>query len=607
MTFRRRWRRRRQVFRARLESVIDTLSADRRRFALAVLGIVVVLALAVTTWEAFRAVSSIREAEQTADVLTDDIVEGDVDSARVTLEKLDESTSRAANSTNGPVWWLGAHVPIVGRNIDAVRTAAREIDQVTDEALPGIVDVTDSVRLETFRPKGGRLDLAAVAVAAPAIARADQVLADANRDIAAFDVDGLVAPIRQPVSQLQEKFDRTATAAGAANEATKLLPSMLAADGKKRVYLLLIMNNAEIRSLSGMPGSVAEITARGGKVKMERQGGIHDVKPLKKPPIRLTKAEGRVLQSSVATDMRDTAAVPHFPRAAELAAAVVGERWQEKYDGVIAVDPISMSYMLGGLGPVAIGDGETITSTTAVATLLNGVYVKYPTDVSRQDDVFETAAKRIFDAMVDGQGDSVAVIRALVRGVAERRIMVWSRDQGEQERIQSGFLSGSLETGRGRPQVGVFVNDGAGSKMEYYLTMGSMVRSLRCVDNDSQVLRLTTTLTNGAPANAPQLPLSVTGLGTLVARGHMLLPTMIIGPHGGSIVSITVDGKPAPNGGAKYLGRPVATVARQLPPGRTSTIVTTMRTPALSPGDPELRTTPGIVPNADSAGPSACD
>ena len=607
MTSRRRWRRRRQVFRSHLEDVIDTLSADRRRLALAVLGIVVVLALAVTTWEAFRAVGSIREAEQTSEVLTDDIVEGDVDSARVTLEKLDKSTSRASNSTNGPIWWLGAHVPFLGRNVDAVRTAAREIDQVTDEALPGIVDVADKVRLETFRPKGGRLDLAAVAVAAPAIARADQVLADANRDIAAFDVDGLVAPIRRPVSQLQEKFDRTATAAGAANEATKLLPSMLAADGKKKVYLLLIMNNAEIRSLSGMPGSVAEITARGGKVKMGRQGGIHDVKPFKQPPLRLTKAERSVLQSSVATDMRDTAAVPHFPRAAEFAAAVVGERWNKKYDGVIAVDPVSMSYMLGGLGPVDIGDGETITSTSAVATLLNGVYVKYPTNVSRQDDVFETAAKRIFDAMVDGQGDSVAVIRALVRGVAERRIMVWSRDQDEQERIQSGFLSGSLETGTGRPQVGVFVNDGVGSKMEYYLTMGSMVRSLKCFDDDSQELRLTTTLTNNAPANALQLPMSVTGLGTFVARGHMLLPTMIIGPRGGSIVSMTVDGQPAPNGGAKYLGRPVATVARQLPPGRSSTIVTTMRTPALSPGDPELRTTPGVLPNADAAGLSACE
>ena len=127
---------------------------------------------------------------------------------------------------------------------------------------------------------------------------------------------------------------------------------MLAADGKKRVYLLMIMNNAEIRSLAGMPGSVAEITAKNGKVKMGEQGGIQDVKPLQGAADQAHEGEKGVFQTSVATDMRDTAVVPHFPRAAELA-AVVGKRWKEKYDGVIAVDPVSMGYMLAGLGPVA--------------------------------------------------------------------------------------------------------------------------------------------------------------------------------------------------------------------------------------------------------------
>ena len=603
---RHRWRRLVRVCRVWLEDLVGAMVKDRRRFMLTVAAVVVVLALAITTWEAFRAVGSLREAERTAGVLTDDIVHGDVDAARVTLEDLDEDTSRAANSTNGLAWWLGAHIPIVGKNVDVVRTAAREVDQVTEEVLRGIVNVADKVRLETFRPKDGQVDLEAVADAAPAIARADEVLADANRDIAAFDVEGMIGPLRRPITQLQQRFDTTATAAAAANDATKLIPTMLAADGEKRKYLLLIMNTAEVRSLGGMFGSIAEITAQGGKVKMEEQGGIHDVMPLKKPPIELTKSEKGVLQSTVTTDIRDTGLIPHFPRAAEIAAAIVGKRWKERYDGVIAVDPVAMSYMLSALGPVDVGDGETINSGNAVATLLNGVYVKYPTDVVRQDEIFELAARRIFDSLTGGRGDSVAAIRALVRGVDERRIMVWSRDQTEQERIQSGYLSGSLETGSGRPQVGVFVNDGAGSKMEFYLTMQTRVRSQRCFDNESQELRVTTTLRNNAPANARQLSLSVTGLGTLITRGHMLLPTLIIGPRGGSIVSMTVDGQPAPNGGAKYLGRPVATVARQLPPGLSTVIVTTMRTPAFSPGDPELRTTPGVLRNEDVAEPSAC-
>ncbi len=527
MTTRRRSRRRLQFVRAQLGQSVETIGKDRRRLTVVVVGSVLVLAIGVTTWEAFRAVSSIGEAERTSEVLTDDIVEGDVDAARVSLEKLDESTSRAANSTNGPIWWLGAHVPFLGRNVDALRTAAREIDQVTDEALPGIVDVADKVRLETFRPKDGRIDLAAVADAAPAIARANQVLADANRDIAAFDVDGLIGPIRQPMSQLQAKFESTAVAAGAANEATNLLPSMLAADGKKRVYLLMIMNNAEIRSLAGMPGSVAEITAKNGMVKMGDQGGIQDIKPLKEPPSKLTEAEKGVFQTSVATDMRDTAVVPHFPRAAELTAAVVGKRWKEKYDGVIAVDPVSMGYMLAGLGPVAIGDGETINATNAVATLLNGVYLKYPTDAVKQDDVFEVAAKRIFDAMVDGSGrfrlgDPGAGARCC------RAAASWCGHVTKASRSASrpvGSSPAPSTSGSGRPQVGVFVNDGAGSE-DGVLPHDGHAGSFGAVSSTMahRSCKLTTTLLNNAPANAAQLPPSVTGFGDIVTRGQHAAP-----------------------------------------------------------------------------------
>ncbi len=603
---RHRWRRLALDVQIWLENVVGAATKNRRRLLLTGAGLAVVLALAITTWEGFRAVSSLREADRIAGVLTDDIAHGDVDAARATLDRLDQETSRAANSTDGPVWWLGARIPIAGKNVDVVRTAARKIDQVTDQALPGIVGVADEVRLETFRPKDGQVDLQAVADSAPAIARAAEILTDANRDIAAFDEDGVIGPLRSPLAKLQQRFDTTATAAAAANDATKLIPSMLAADGKKRNYLLLIMNNAEVRALGGMFGSVAEITAKSGKVKMEEQGGILDVLPLKKPPTKLSPSERRVLQSTVATDIRDTAAVPHFPRAAELAAAIVGKRWKERYDGVIAVDPIAMSYMLGALGPVDVGEGETINRTNAVATLLNGVYLKYPTDAERQDEVFELAARRIFDSLTGGRGDSVAAIRALVRGVTERRIMLWSRNQAEQKRIQSGYLSGSLETAGDRPQVDVLVNDGSGSKMEFYLTMGTRVRALQCFANGSQELRVTTTFLNNA-SNTVQLPPSVGGFGNIVAGGHMLLPAMIIGPRGGSILSMTVDGQPAPNGGATYLGRPVATVTRQLPPGQSTVIVTTMRTPAFSPGDLNLRTTPGVLPNEDVVETSACD
>lgn len=588
------------------QDVFGSLAADRRRFGWSVVAAIALVATLLFSWEAFRAVASLKEADATAEVLKTDIVNGDVDAARLALSEFVDDTSRAENSTNGPVWWLAARIPVLGRNVQAMRIVSREIDHVADDVLPGVVDVADKVRLETFRPSNGRVDLAAVGDAAPILATADNVMTKANREIADIDVESLLPLLREPMRGLQAQFDRTATAASAADDAARLLPPMIGAGGKKRVYLLLILNNAEVRSLGGMPGSFAELNAKDGKLSMGRQGGISDLYPVAKPPIRLTRDEKLVFPSAIAGDVRDAAIHPDFPRAAELAAAAATERWKRKYDGVIAVDPVAMSYMLNGIGEVAVGDGMVINASNAVATLLNGVYLKYPTDQNKQDDVFEAAARRIFDATVDGTGDSVLVIRALVRGVTERRVMLWSRNASEQRRIETSGVANLLPRGVDPPQVGVYVSGNGSAKMTYYLGMGTTLRSTACLDGDAQQLRTTTTLVSNAPSNARRLPISIVGFGPYVTEGNIKVGLMVVGPENGTIESMVVDGKSAPTGAAKLLGRPVAKVSRELPPGSSSVIVTTMSTPKSASSDPELRTTPGILRNDDSVGASAC-
>jgi hypothetical protein len=583
------------------------LHLSRRQVVLAVIATVVVAALALFAWEAYRAVGALKKANDQANVLKQNIVEGDVPAARVNLKRFDESSTRARKNTDGPLWWLGAHVPVLGRNVDAVHTVARELDQVSDEVLPGIVDVADKVRLETFRPDNGKIDLKAVAEAAPVLVKADQVFADADRDVGEVDAEGLISPLQTPMAALQAIFHATATAASAGHDAADLMPTMLGADGKKRTYLLLILNNAEVRSLVGMPGSYAVITAQNGKIKMGRQGSGQDVGLLKKPVVKLTEDEKRVFQSSVAIDPRDTAAIPDFPRAAELAASIVGTKWKEKFDGVIGVDPITMAYMLRGLGPINVGDNVTINSRNAVQTLLNGVYLKYPKDPGKQDDVFKAAARRIFNATVSGKGKSQTVIRALVQGTTERRLMLWSRHDDLQKQILTSGIANALDRQNGRPQVGVYVDDAGSTKMQFYLGMRTTVRSEKCLDGDAQELRVTTTLASNTPASARRLPPSVTGFSRFVVPGNQLLGVTIYGPRGGDITTMVVDGQRAPVGGAELKGRPVAGVTRELPPGQSSVIITTMRTAAASPGDVELRTTPGVLPSDDSAESSACD
>ena len=580
---------------------------DPRRFAWRVAGGFATLCLLVFLIQAWWVASALADGRAAAKPLQDAIVKGDVRAARAELRDLDRATTRAHHASDGPLWWLGSKIPLLGRNIGAVSTVSREMDAIADEAMPRIVAVADQIQLETFRPKKGQVDVRAVRRMVPVLKTTDRVFTHADAEVGAIRADRLIGPLEGPISELQVRIHGAAVGASSASDVGSLMPTMLGSDGKTRRYLMVVLNNAEARTLSGIPGSVAVITAKNGKIEMGKQGGILDLAPHEKP-VKSVKAETRAgFLSSVGSDMRDTAVIPHFPRAADLLAAIVGEHWEETYDGVVTVDPVALGYVLGGLGPVSIGDGMVINQGNAAATLLHGIYIKYPNQPARQDDAFELAARRSFDALTSGRGNSVIAIRGLVRGVQERRIMLWSRDRAEQARIRTGGISGALSSDRRKPEVGFFVNDAGGWKITYYLRSTIKLDPQECAKDGSQLFKLTGTLRSDAPQSAKRMPISVTGQGRYVRPGEMRVHALIMGPLGGHITAMRVDGTPAPVGGAEYMGHPLARVAKVLPPGESTMISADIVAPPHSSGQPTLRGTPGAWPAEATVSPTKCE
>jgi hypothetical protein len=582
---------------------------DPRQFSIRTGCGVVVLLILVFVWQAITAARALTEAQDTAESLTRAIARGDVPRARALATRFDDETTRAHHRTDGPMWKLGGLLPIVGTNFEAVSTVSAEADAISDDALPKIVGIADQVRLEAFRPKNGRVNLAAVARTMPVLAATDRVLRHADQRVGAIRADKLIGPMRAPFTALQLRTHRTAVAISTAHEAGTLLPTMLGGDGRTRHYLLMVLNNAEIRSLVGMPGSFAVLNAKNGKLSMGKQGSIQDILPLDDVVSNVQPEVDGGFNPRVGIDIRDTTIVPDFPRAAQLAAVIGKERWDERFDGVAAVDPVALGYVLGAVGTVNIGGGLTINQTNAAATLLNGIYIKYAGNNDAQDAAFENAARRTFNALTSGRGNSVLAIQALVRGVQERRIMLWSKHPAEQKRIRSGGIAGSFtdENQLNRPQIGVFMTDSGAAKMSYYLRMGTRVETTGCYRGGIQDLTVTTTLRSEAPQVGRKLPRSIAGPGILVRPGGIRFNTRIVGPPDGKIISMVVDGKRAPVGGTRYRSRPMAAIERILFPAESSVIVTKIRTAANTTGDPLLRTTPGVLPNEDDPGTSACD
>ena len=564
---------------------------------------VVLLFLLYFGIQAARASSSLKLAASQAEVLQSQIVSGDDASAKLTLKELQASTARADRTTSGPIWKLGAKLPFVGENVDAVQTVSRVAHDISTDALPPVVDLSNKINVNTYSPHDGKIDIESINEIQPNVSKVVTALTAARKDLRGIDSSSLLVPLRGPVSTIQTKIDDAKSAADSANLAAKLLPDMLGQKGTRR-YLLLVQNNAEIRSTGGIPGSFAILKAKNGKLSMGFQGSYQDLKQFKQPVVPITKNEAKVFPPTLVTNILDTTITPDFPRTAEIAKAMVAKGLDTKVDGVISVDPVALGYVLAGTGPVKLQGGVVIDQNNAVDLLLNKTYVLLK-DPDQQDSVFEIAARAIFDVVKEGRGESRLVIDGLVRSASENRLMVWSSHKSEQALLEPSALSGRLSGNGGRvPHVGLYLGDAASTKMEYYLDYQTNMAVERCLRGDVQEISTTTELSSRAPE---KLPKSVTGDGVYTPKGTMRLVLRFYSPYAGGFTSVRVDGKAQTVYADTHRGRNVTRVLLTVRPQQTYKITTTMISGPGQGGDPVFSTTPGVesTPN-DVVVKSAC-
>ena len=170
------------------------------------------------------------------------------------------------------------------------------------------------------------------------------------------------------------QVDEASNAASTLQRTAELLPAMLGGD-EKRTWLMLFQNPAELRSLGGMPGATAVLTAENGRVELAEQGTAA-ISRYPSPVMELDPELTALYGNRPAVWFSGTTVLPDFA----LAAPIAREMWEREHgtsaDGVVSIDPIALSYMLEPTGPIQLPTGETLTADNAVDLLLNEVYLR---------------------------------------------------------------------------------------------------------------------------------------------------------------------------------------------------------------------------------------
>jgi hypothetical protein len=569
------------------------------RIAFVTVGVLVIVGVGLAVY-GYTQLSSARDdidvARTSASQLQNALESGDQPAAQKSLARLQSSISDADSTLSGAVFSVATKLPIAGKNVKAVRTVTSSLGKVADDGLPPLVEIADQFNGKTFNPAGGTIDVAAIAAIGPNVTTSAKVIDAASADVGAIDASTLTGPLQGPVKDVQDKLAHAAAVAQRATTASAVVPRMLSG---KHSYLLLFQNNAEIRATGGLPGAYAVLDVNDGKISLGQQGSGASMGDLPYKATPISQEETDLFDTKLVSDFRDINFTPDFPRAAEIGTTILAREKNIDVDGVLSIDPVTLAYVLKGIGPVTLDDGSTVTSANAVDVLLNGVYVNIalPED---QDAFFASAAQKIFDKVLAGRGDPSALLKALTRAADERRVQVWTKDRAITDELGDSAVAGKLPTGKAADStLGFYMNDATGAKMQYYLDYDIDAKATKCSDAGVQTYSTTTTLTSSAPADAARLPASVRGPGFGAEPGSMLINYYLYAPNGGKVTAATIDGEDV-SYPLSQDGRGVDLVTVQVDPGQTVTVKATIVSGKGQRGSTQVLATPSIKPGSKS-------
>jgi hypothetical protein len=531
---------------------------------------------------------------------------GDFAAAEAYAGQVHDATSRAAWGTWGPQFWLMERLPVVGGNVQALRTMADVGQQLSGPVADQVVALAQLLDPEQVKPIAGRVDVGRFVAAQDPATHLAGDLASIRQKLAAVDDQHLVGPLAGRWSGFVDLVDDAVSASGYTKGILRLLPDALGRHGQRH-YLVIFQNNAEFRATGGIPGAFALLTTDHGLITMGKPGVAIDLRKAEEPVVRITPEEQALYGDRLAEWPQDVNLTPDFPRTGQILRTMYQRRFGVAIDGVVSVDPVILSAVLEGTGPVVVPNVGTLTATNVTEALLNTAYVVFGTD-SQQNAFFSEACRLVFQALVDGRADAGKALKGVYDGIQAGRVFAWLAAPDDQARLSGTRVAGELSRrASATPDIGVYLNDSTGTKLDFYVTSRTDVASASCDADGRQRLEVTTTLESHVPDNADVFPPLLLGNPVSDQPGDILTSVFAYGPLGSKLLDTTLDGARGSPASFTHAGHPVVGRTVLLKKGGTLTLTWTFETAPGQTGDPTLRTTPGARGAGNGAvGQSSC-
>jgi hypothetical protein len=559
------------------------------------------VAVAFGCWLGFEAIqvkSNLGEARDSARQAKESLSKGNAQDAAKWVNEAHSNAQRARDATHSLPWNIASVVPWLGGPFETGQQISDVVLGLVADVLQPSVHVGEALSPDRLLDDGGRVNVQLLRDAGPQLGEISTAATKLDAQASAISDPNYLSVMRNARAELQAQtsdlsrlLDHTALAA-------RLAPSMMGADGP-RTYFLGFQTNAEARGTGGLLGGFGILRFDNGTPSVDTLGQNRELNKAF-APIDLGQDYADYYGfTHPTTDWRESNLSSHFPYAAQIWQSMWEQQSGTKVDGVIAIDPVALSYILGAVGPVTMPDGETITKDNVVELTESTAYIRFAADNNARKQYLQDVASEVVKKMTGRVQSPHQLLDALGKAVNEGRIAVWSSSPSEQQVLEETALA-HLVPEDPAPYAAVVINNVAGNKIDYYLTRHIEYSAGAC-DGATRKSVVTVRLTNNVPADGlPDYVVGSSGLGVPfhVPSGTNVAWVSLLATTKAELTGATVDGEQVPIYIGAERGHPIFQAQVPIERGRTVELKYELTEPT-SPGAPRVP----IQPLLDNVAP----
>lgn len=520
---------------------------------------------------ALNAKSGLEQARNNAQQAKDALLQGDTDEAVRFADSAHTDANSANDATHSFPWSVAAALPWIGSPFDTGRQISDLVLELTTDVLQPSAATGTALSPDRLL-QGNRVDVQMLSKQEPSLTEIAASASRLNAEAMAISEPGYLSAIGNARARLQEQTAELTDLLSNTAMAARIAPTMMGADGP-RTYFMAFQTNAEARGTGGLLGGFGVLRFDNGTATVDDLGPNTELRGTAGPIDLGPDFAQQYGYANPFTDFRNSNLSPHFPYAARIWKSMWDQQSGMNVDGVIAIDPVALSYILSAVGSVRMPDGETVTKDNVVELTESTAYARFPNDQNARKEYLQEIANRVVTKMTGEKvRSSRTLLDALGKAVGERRIAVWSSAPAIQEILEQSPLGHAVPDDPA-PYAEVIINNLGGNKMDYYLEREIEYAADEC-GSETRLSTVTVRLKNAMPGTPlPEYVASSTGLNSeipiSVPSGTMVSSVRLVATQGARLVSVTASNQKVPVFTATERGHPTFEVQVAIPPGKS--------------------------------------